>query len=328
MNAILRSLLAALLWSISTATFAQTAAGGMGGDYPSKPVRLIIPFTAGGGNDNVARILGAKLSELWGRQVVADNRVGANGIIGTALAAQAPADGYTLVIASTTFAINPSMHKLPYDSLRDLVPVALVGDGPLILCAHPSFPARSVKQFISLAKAKPGQLQFATSGVGGVTHLAVLILQRMTGISMLHVPYKGSSAAVIDVVSGQVPLIMSSVSPVLPHMMNGKLRALGMGGLKRSTLLPDIATIAQSGVPGYEANIWWGILVPRGTPGSIVDKLNNDIGRSLEAGDVQQRFASLGMEARHASSAEFGKLLASEISRFSKIIKEAGITEK
>ncbi len=326
MNWILRALLAVLLWSISTATLAQVAAGGMGGDYPSKPVRLIIPFTAGGGNDNVARILGAKLSELWGRQVVADNRVGANGIIGTALAAQAPADGYTLVIASTTFAINPSMNKLPYDSLRDLVPVALVGDGPLILCAHPSFPARSVKQFISLAK--PGKLQFATSGVGGVTHLAVLILQGMTGISMLHVPYKGSSAAVIDVVSGQVPLIMSSVSPVLPHMQNGKLRALGIGSLKRSALLPDIATIAQSGVPGYEANIWWGILVPRGTPGSIVDKLNNDIGRSLEAGDVQQRFASLGMEARHASSAEFGKILVSEISKFSKIIKDADITAK
>ncbi|MPZ46328.1 MAG: tripartite tricarboxylate transporter substrate binding protein [Betaproteobacteria bacterium] len=326
MNAIVRSVSAALLWSISTAILAQPAPRGIEGDYPNRPVRLIIPFTPGGSNDNVARILGARLSQLWGQQVVPDNRVGANGIIGTALAAQAPPDGHTMVIASTTFAINPTTHKLPYDSLKDFQPVALVGDGPLILCAHPAFPARTVKELISLARTKPKELQYGISGVGGVTHLAMLRLQKMTGTSMVHVAYKGSGAAVIDILSGQVPLIMSSVSPILAHLNSGKLRVLGLGGAKRSALLPNIATIAESGVAGYEASIWWGILVTRATPKFIVDKLDRDIGRSLEDRDVQERFASLGMEPRHAPSTQFAKLLASEISDFSKLIKEAGIT--
>ncbi|MPZ47560.1 MAG: tripartite tricarboxylate transporter substrate binding protein [Betaproteobacteria bacterium] len=330
MRVTVRALPAALLWAISTGLFAQPAPRGTQGDYPNRPVRLIIPFTTGGSNDNVARILGARLSMLWGQQVVADNRVGANGIIGTAMAAQAPPDGHTMVVASTTFAINPTTHRLPYDSLRDFQPVALLGDGPLILCAHPAFPARTVKELISLARGKPNsnELQFGISGVGGVTHLAMLRLQKMTGTSMAHVAYKGSSAAVIDTLSGQVPLIMSSVSPVLAHLNSGKLRALGLGSAKRSALLPDVATIAESGVSGYEAIIWWGILVPRATPKAIVDKLDRDIGRSLQDRDLQQRFASLGMEARHAPSTRFSTFLATEISAFSELIKESGLTAK
>ena len=294
----LRWLIAIPLCVVGTAALAQAAPRGNDDAYPARPVRFLIPFAAAGSNDVVARILAHELTDIWKQQIVADNRAGANGIIGIDMVAKAPADGYTLLIASTTFTMNPSLYKLPFDPIKDFAPVSLIAEGPLMLCANPGFAARNVEQLIALAKAKPGQLQYASSGLGGIAHLAGVLLEKMAGISLLHVPYKGSGAGVIDAVSGQVPLIVSSVPPVLPFVKSGRLRVLGIGGLKRSGLLPDVPTIAESGVPGYESNMWWGIMVPGGTPKTLVQKLNGDIRRAVAAREVQQRFADLGMEAR------------------------------
>ncbi|HYK14267.1 MAG TPA: tripartite tricarboxylate transporter substrate binding protein [Burkholderiales bacterium] len=243
--------------------------------------------------------------------------------IGIDMVAKAPADGYTLLIASTTFMMNPSLYKLPFDPVKDFAPVTLIAEGPLMLCSHPGFAARNVEQLIALAKAKPGQLQYASSGLGGIAHLAGVLLEKMAGISLLHVPYKGSGAGVIDAVSGQVPLIISSVSPVLPFVKNGRLRVLGIGGLKRSKFLPDVPTIAESGVPDYESNMWWGIMVPARTPKLLVQKLNRDIRQAVDAGDIPQRFADLGMEVRVSAPEELTKIVNADIRKWSGIIKDA-----
>jgi len=291
--------------------------------FPNRPVRFLIPFAAAGSNDVVARILAHQLTDIWKQQVVADNRAGANGIIGIDMVAKAPADGYTLLIASTTFTMNPSLYKLPFDPVKDFAPVTLIAEGPLMLCSHPGFAARDVGQLIALAKAKPGQLQYASSGLGGIAHLAGVLLEKMAGISLLHVPYKGSGAGVIDAVSGQVPLIISSVSPVLPFVKNGRLRVLGIGGLKRSKFLPEVPTIAESGVPGYESNMWWGIMVPARTPKPVVQKLNRDIRQAVDAGDIPQRFADLGMEVRVSAPEELTRIVNADIRKWSGIIRDA-----
>jgi len=305
----------------SIAALAQTARADE--TFPNRPVRFLVPFAAAGSNDVVARILAHQLTDIWKQQVVADNRAGANGIIGIDMVAKAPADGYTLLIASTTFTMNPSLYKLPFDPVKDFAPVTLIAEGPLMLCSHPGFAARDVGQLIALAKAKPGQLQYASSGLGGIAHLAGVLLEKMAGISLLHVPYKGSGAGVIDAVSGQVPLIISSVSPVLPFVKNGRLRVLGVGGLKRSKIMPDVPTIAESGVPGYESNMWWGIMVPARTPKPVVQKLNRDIRQAVDAGDIPQRFADLGMEVRVSAPEELTRIVNADIRKWSGIIRDA-----
>lgn len=320
---VVRWLLATPLFLVGAAALAQGGPRGNETGYPGRPVRFLIPFAAAGSNDVVARILAHQLTDLWKQQVVADNRAGANGIIGIDMAAKAPADGYTLLMTSTTFTMNPILYKLPFDPVKDFAPVALIAEGPLMLCAYPAFPARNVEQLVTLARARPGQLQFASAGVGGIAHLAGILLERIAEISLFHVPYKGSGAGVIDVVSGQVPLIFSSVSPVLPFVKNGRLRALGIGGVKRSSLLPDVPTIAEGGVSGYESNMWWGIMVPGQTPKPIIQKLNRDIRHGLDSHDVQQRFANLGMEVRHSTPRDFEKTVASDMNKWSGIIKTA-----
>ena len=314
---------ASLLIVLTGAAPAQAAPDVKNEIYPNHPVRFLIPFAAAGSNDVVARILGQKLTELWKQQVVADNRAGANGIIGIDMVAKAPADGYTLLIASTTFTMNPSLYKLPFDPVRDFAPVSLIAEGPLMLCSHPGFAARNVVELIALARAKPGQLQYASSGLGGIAHLAGVLFEKSAGVTLLHVPYKGSGAGVIDAVSGQLPLIFSSVSPVLPFVKSGRLRVLGIGGLKRSNFLPEAPTIAESGVPGYESNMWWGIMVPGKTPKATIQKLNRDIRQAIDARDVQERFANLGMEIRVSAPEEFAKIVASDIGKWSAIIKDA-----
>jgi tripartite-type tricarboxylate transporter receptor subunit TctC len=316
-----RRLIAVPLCMVAIAALAQPARTDEA--FPNRPVRFLIPFAAAGSNDVVARILAHQLTDIWKQQVVADNRAGANGIIGIDMVAKAPADGYTLLIASTTFTMNPSLYKLPFDPVKDFAPVTLIAEGPLMLCSHPGFAARNVEQLIALAKAKPGQLQYASSGLGGIAHLAGVLLEKMAGISLLHVPYKGSGAGVIDAVSGQVPLIISSVSPVLPFVKNGRLRVLGIGGLKRAKFLPDVPTIAESGVPGYESNMWWGIMVPARTPKPVVQKLNRDIRQAVDAGDIPQRFADLGMEVRVSAPEELTKIVNADIRKWSGIIKDA-----
>jgi len=316
-----RRLIAVPLCMAAIAALAQTARADE--TFPNRPVRFLIPFAAAGSNDVVARILAHQLTDIWKQQVVADNRAGANGIIGIDMVAKAPADGYTLLIASTTFTMNPSLYKLPFDPVKDFAPVTLIAEGPLMLCSHPGFAARDVGQLIALAKAKPGQLQYASSGLGGIAHLAGVLLEKMAGISLLHVPYKGSGAGVIDAVSGQVPLIISSVSPVLPFVKNGRLRVLGIGGLKRSKFLPEVPTIAESGVPGYESNMWWGIMVPARTPKPVVQKLNRDIRQAVDAGDIPQRFADLGMEVRVSAPEELTRIVNADIRKWAGIIRDA-----
>lgn len=297
-------------------------------DYPTRAVRMVIPFTAGGSNDIVARLVAQKLSEQWGQQVISDNRTGANGIIGTELAAKANPDGYTLVIASTSFTMNPALHKLPYDPVKDFAAVGLVAEGALIFTAHPSFPARNIPELIRIAKASPGRIQYATSGQGGIPHLAAALFEKMTGVSLLIVPYKGSSAAAIDVISGQVPVMVSSVSPALPYLASGRLRALGIGSTKRSSLLPQVPTIAEQGVPGYDSSMWWGILAPSKTPPAIVAKINRDMNQGLGSQDVRERIEKLGMSVITSDPPQFAKVVAGDIAKWGRIIKEVGVAEK
>ena len=291
--------------------------------YPVKPVRLVIPFAAGGSNDVAARILSQKLGQRWNQQVVSDNRVGANGIIGSELVAHAAPDGYTLLIVSTTFTMNPSLYSLPFQPERDFAGVSLIAEGPLVLCTHSSFAANSVEQLISLARARPGQFTFASAGAGGIAHLAGVLFERTAGVRLLHVPYKGSSAGVIDVMSGQVTLIFSSVSPVLPFLQNGRLRALGIGSLKRSPLLSATPTIAESGAPGYESNMWWGVAAPRLTPAPRIDAINRGIRLALEQADARKQFENLGMDARVSTPLELSQLITSDIRKWAGVIKDA-----
>lgn len=293
--------------------------------YPSHPVRLIIPFTAAGSNDLVARTVGNKLAEKWKQPVISDNRVGANGIIGTDLAAKAAPDGYTMVIVSTSFTMNPSITKVPFDPLKDFSPIGLVAEGALIFTAHPSFPAQSIRDLVKMAKNKPDTLQFASSGYGGVSHLAVELLQKMTGISLVHIPYKGSSAAAIDVVSGRVPIMISSISPALPYLKSGRLRALGIGSPQRTPLLPEVPTVAEQGVAGYDSSMWWGLMTPAGVPADILRKINEDIGSAVRDQDVKKVITNLGMTAVSSTQGEFEKIVANDINKWGKIIKEVGI---
>jgi|KBSMisStandDraft_5_1062788.scaffolds.fasta_scaffold174112_2 tripartite-type tricarboxylate transporter receptor subunit TctC len=308
-----------------TAGFAFAQSGAT--QYPARPVRFIVPFTAGGGNDIVARSAAQKLSEQWGQQVICDNRVGANGIIGTDLAAKSTPDGYTIVLVSTSFTMNPSIAKMPFDPQKDLVPIGFVAEGPLMLSAHPGFAGKNIKELMTLARAKPGEIQFASSGFGGVTHLAGELFQRMAKISLGHVPYKGSSAGALDVVAGQVALMISSVSPALPYLQSGRLRALGMGSLKRSALLPDVPTIAEQGVPGYDSSMWWGVMAPKGTPALVVSKISQGLTRGMQADDVNKRLGMLGMSSLTGTPEELRKAITDDMEKWGKIIKEIGITQ-
>lgn len=313
---------------LASAGWAAPDTPGTAARFPSKPVRLIIPFTAGGGNDIVARAVAQKLSEQWGQQVIGDNRVGANGIIGTDLVAKANADGHTLVLVSTSFTMNPSMTRIPFDPQKDFAAIGLVAEGALILTAYPKFPARNMAELIALAQTKPGELQFATSGHGGVTHLAGALLQRMAKISLQHVPYKGSSAGVLDVIGGHVPLMVSSVSPALPHLQAGQLRAIGIGSRKRSALLPDVPTIIEQGVSDYDSSMWWGIMAPAATPVAVLDKIAAGITRGMQADDVQKRISTMGMSVLTSTRTEFRDIVAKDIVKWGQIIKEIGVTQQ
>src|SRR5712692_6831258 len=252
--------------------------------YPSKPIRLIVPFAAGGGNDNVARLVGKRLSDGLGQQIIIDNRPGAGGVVGAELAAKSAPDGYTLFLGGVgSHAINPNLHeRLLYDPIRDFAPVILLASAPLILVLHPSVPADSIREFIALARAKPDQLNYASNGNGSSSHLAAVMFDSMAGVDMVHVPYKGLSPALTDLLSGRVQLMFSSVVAILPHIKAGKLRGLAVTGSRRLASMPNLPTIAESGLPGYEASSWYGVLAPAGTPREIVARLNAELVKALE----------------------------------------------
>jgi tripartite-type tricarboxylate transporter receptor subunit TctC len=316
----MRKILFAALGLLFAFTAAATAQ-----DYPNKPIRLIIPFSPGGSVDIVARLVAAKLGEKLGQQVVPDNRPGAGGIIAMELAVKAPADGYTIVLVSLAHAVNPSVYKINYDPLRAITYVASLGNGASVLTVHPSVPARSVKELIALAKSKPNEYAFAHAGVGSFTHTASVLFAMMSGIDVTQVPFKGGGPAMIDVMGGHTHLLMNSYLASVPHIRSGKLRPLGVSDTRRTHLLPDVPTIAEAGVPGYQAANWWGIGAPAGTPQPIVEKLSAAIAEVLDSEPVKKQFDTDGAVIVKMNPAEFSQFFKDELEKWAKVVKQANI---
>jgi tripartite-type tricarboxylate transporter receptor subunit TctC len=293
--------------------------------YPSKPIRFIVPYPAGGGVDMLARVVAPRLSERLGQQVVVDNRGGAGGNIGTELAARSVPDGYTLVMGAAALSINVSLYrKLPFDPLRDLAPVTLLASTPNLVAVHPSFPAKSVSELVRIARSAPDRINYASAGNGTTSHLAGVLLASMANVRLVHVPYKGTTPAVVALLSGEVPLMLAPALTVLPHVHTGKLRALAITSAKRSEALPDLPTVSESGVAGYEASQWYGVLVPAGTPEAIVSQLNREIAGIMRARDVKDKLAGEGSLAIGNAPEEFGSYLKSEIVKWNAVIKSSG----
>ncbi len=295
--------------------------------WPSRPLRIIVPYPPGGVGDTFTRVLAQQLAERVGQPVVIENKPGASQIIGAEMAAKSPADGYTLFLGSvTSLAINVrSMKRLPYDPLKDFAPVSLCFSTPLYLVVNPSVAANSVTELIALAKAKPGQLSFASIGQGGSLHLAGELFKSLSGVDMTHVPYKGSAPALADVIGGQVDLIFDPGVSSLPHVRSGKLRALAITSGKRNDATPQIATIAESGLPGYDASIWFGIVAPTGTPAAIVDRLSVEIGQIVRSPVMRERFTPLALELIGGTPAEFAATIRSEIPKWGKVLQDAKV---
>ncbi len=306
---------------------AAFAAANAFAQYPAKPLRLIVPFAAGGGNDNVARLVGKRLADSLGQPVVIDNRPGAGGVLGAELAAKAAPDGYTLFLGGVgSHAINPNLHeRVPYDAIRDFAPIVLLASAPLILVVHPSVPAGSIREFIALARSKPGEFNYASNGNGSSSHLAAVMFDAMAGVSMVHVPYKGLSPALTDLLSGRVQLMFSSVVAILPHAKAGKLRGLAVTAGKRLSSMPELPTVAEAGLTGYEASSWYGVLAPAGTPGEIIAKLNSEIVKALEQPEVRNSLLAEGAEPVGGTPEQFAAHIRSEIERLGKLIREAKI---
>jgi tripartite-type tricarboxylate transporter receptor subunit TctC len=295
-------------------------------NYPNRPVRLILPYTPGGGTDLIARPLAEKLSGNLGQQVIIDNRGGANGNIGMELVAKASPDGYTLVLALTAqLAINPAFYpKLSYDPARDYAPITLLGTSPYLLTVNPSLPVKSVKELIALAKAKPGQLTFATSGTGGIPHLAGELLKSMAGIDMVHVPYKGGGPALVDVIGGQVHMNFAVIPVAMTHVRTGRLRAIAVTGAKRFPGIPDVPTISET-LPGYAISTWFGVLAPARTPRPVVDRLNREIVTVLAHPDMRANQLANGFEPIGSTPDQLAQYIRSEIVKWAKVVKESGV---
>jgi len=302
------------------------AAGATAQNYPARPVRLIVPSSPGGGTDISARIIAPRLSEYLGQQVVVENRPGAGTMIGGEVVARSAPDGYTLLMGISTLAINPAIYrKVPYDALRDFAPVSQAVALPNVLVAHPSLPVKTVKELVAFARARPGQINFASAGLGTSPHLSMELFLSMTGLKMVHVPYKGSGPGVTDLVAGHVPLMMPNMLSALPHIKSGRLRALGVTSAKRASRASDIPTIAEAGVPGYEAVQWYGVLAPAGTPRPVITRLHAEVVRVLQQPDIRERFLSDGAEAVGSSPEEFAAFIRAETAKWAKVIKDAGL---
>lgn len=297
-----------------------------GQNYPNRPVRIVVPYPPGGGTDIVARTLTQKLTELLGQPVVVDNRAGANGIIGTDQAAKAKPDGYTVLIAIATHAINPTLYaKLPYDTNTDLLPVSLLAEYPFVITVHPSVPAKTIREFIAFAKAHRNQLSYASSGVGSGPHLGMELLKTMTGIEMVHVPYKGSGAAMTDLISGQVQVFLNNFLAGRPIIKAGKLRALAVTSLKRSSAMPELPTVAESGVLGFAVAGWYGMLVPAGTPAPVLTTLHDAVVKAVRSKEVEDRLSADAAEPVGSTPQEFADYLKTEIDKWTSVIKKAGV---
>ena len=293
--------------------------------WPARPVRLIVPFPPGGSNDIVGRYLALQLSERFGKQMVVDNRGGAGGTIGTETAVRSNPDGYTLLIISVAYAYNPALYKLNYDPIKAITALSIIGTGPNVLVVHPALPVNSVKELIALAKAKPGQLNYASAGVGTFQHLSSELFRIMTGVNMVHVPFKGGGPAMLSAISGETKVSIVSLIQTLPHIRSARFKVLGVGGAKRSVALPDAPTIAEAGVPGYEANNWWGLIGPAGLPPAVVKKLQSETSAILTSPETQKWFLNEGAEVVNMAAGQFAQYITTETAKWGKVVKEAGI---
>ena len=314
------SIPAIALAALSTAAFSQDPAG-----YPSRPIRVIVPFAPGGGLDISTRLIGQKLTQKWGQNIVVDTRPGAATIIGTEIASKAAPDGYTLLMITTTFAINPGLYpKLPYDPVKHFAPVTQLNSQPNVIVVAPSFAAKSVKDLIAAAKAKPGELTFASPGAGSAPHLSAEMFQRQAGVSMIHVPYKGIPPAVTDVLGGRVTMLFTTTISAAPHIKAGKLRAIAITTAKRQSSMPDVPTVGET-LPGYRAEAFQGMVAPAGVPQAIVSKISAEVARIVRSPGVAQRFQLDGAEPVGSTPKEFAAFLKAEMQKWSKVIQEAGI---
>jgi tripartite-type tricarboxylate transporter receptor subunit TctC len=302
------------------------ASSAFGQAYPSKPIKIVVPYPPGGFNDTLGRTLAAKFTEAWGQPAVVENKPGANTVIGVDYVAKSVPDGYTLLIVAFPFAVTPSLlRNMPYDTVRDFAPVILAATSPNALVVNPTLPVKSVGELIALAKAKPGSLSYASTGNGSSNHISMELFKSLAGVDIVHIPYKGSGPAVTDLLGGQVHLMFDNAPNVMPQVKAGKLRALGMSGAKRSSIAPDIPTIAESGVPGYEVAVWFGLVAPAGTPRDIVMKLNGEVLKILAMADVRERFQSQGVEPVGSTPEQFGEHIKSQMVKWGKVVRDAGV---
>lgn len=309
----------------ASVALASGSGGAFAQGYPNQPIRFIVPYAAGGGVDMVARAIAPKLSERLGQSVVVDNRGGAGGNIGTELAAKTDPNGYTLVMGAAAFAINVSLYrKLPFDPVKDFVPVSLVAATPNILAVHPAVPAKSVRELIRLAKAKPESLNYASAGNGTTSHLAAELFKTMAGVNIVHIPYKGTSPAVVALLSGEVAIMLAPALTLLTHIKANKVRGLAVTGAKRSPAIPELPTVAESGLPGFEARQWYGVLAPAGTPKAIVTRLNSEIVGIVRSPEVTKRFLSEGSEPIGSTPEEFARYIKAEIAKWAKVVQASG----
>jgi tripartite-type tricarboxylate transporter receptor subunit TctC len=309
---------AAVLVVLSTTAAAQ--------DYPTRPVRIIVPFPPGAINDTIGRALATQLTERLGKQFIVENRAGAGGIVAGELVANAPKDGHTLMIVSLAIAVLPWLHNtLPYDTIKSFAPIAIVATAPNVAAVSQDLPVKSISELIALAKARPGKLQYASSGVGTFLHLGPELFKIMAGVDILHVPFRGAGPAMIDVMGGHTHMAFASIPSAIVHLRSGKLRALGVGAIQRNALIPDVPTISESGLPGYTAANWIGIVAPAGTPEAIVARLHKEISAIQDSPELQKLFANEGADLMRMSSAEFSEHIVKELAKWGRVVKEAGI---
>jgi tripartite-type tricarboxylate transporter receptor subunit TctC len=311
--------------TILSVVFAWPAVAAEAERYPVKPIRIVVPFTPGGSNDLIARVISQKFNETWGQPAIIDNRPGGGSTIGIEVVVRAAPDGYTLLTTSGGIAINVSLYKLSFNPVTDLAPVSLLAQMPYLLTVHPALPAKSVKDIIALARAQPGKLAYSSSGAGTSAHLTMELFTSAAKIDMLHVPYKGGAPAVSAVMSNEAQMTFNVITGTLPHTKSGKLRALAVSSAKRAEVAPEIPTVAESGLPGFDVITWYNMFAPARTPRSIVTRLNTELNRMLLLPDVRERLLALGVTPRGSSPEDLGNLLKSEIARYAKLIKETGI---
>jgi tripartite-type tricarboxylate transporter receptor subunit TctC len=314
----------AYLTAVAGMLMAMTAAA-PAQDYPARPVRIVVPFAPAGLNDILARTVAAGLTERLGKQFIVENKTGAGGIVGSELVAKSPPDGYTLLIVSIAHAVNPALYKLPYDPHKAFAPISIFASSPNALAINPDLPAKNLKEFIALAKSKPGDIQYGSGGVGGSLHLGMELFKLVAHVDLLHVPFRGAGPAVIDVAGGHTKAIIATVTTLAPHIRNGKLRGLAVSGKVRSRVLPDVPTFEEGGVPDYEAGNWIGLAAPAGTPDAIIQRLNTEIGKIQDSAEFKQRLDADGADIVKMKPAEFGAYMERELEKWGRVVKEAGI---